>query len=61
VAPRVTMGGMAFLLAGELGISLLLYQRTLAELLETFRTWNAIMGLLAQIAFGLFPVLQRLR
>jgi hypothetical protein len=54
------MGATAFilLLATELLLSVILFDRTIAEALEIYRTVGGLMGLTGQIVFALFPVIQ---
>jgi hypothetical protein len=58
LTPRLTMGGFAFglLMVAEIGVSVLALGRTLSEHIEAYQTTPALMGLLGQIAFALFPV-----
>lgn len=58
--PRAVMGATAFILlmAGEASLSMLLAGRSLAEHLQLYREASHILGLVGQIAFALFPVLQ---
>jgi hypothetical protein len=57
---RFFIGGLAFalLMAAELGLSVFGFKRTIVEHFETYRAAPAIFGLLAQIVFALFPVIQ---
>ncbi|MFN0070906.1 MAG: hypothetical protein ACKVVP_05385 [Chloroflexota bacterium] len=59
-AYRLAMGWGAFALVmiAELGVSLFGFGRTSAEHFESYRTASALLGVLAQIAFALFPTLQ---
>jgi hypothetical protein len=58
--PRVFMGGLALalLIVGEVSISMFGFGRTLAEHLASYRNVVTILGLLAQLAFGMFPAIQ---
>jgi hypothetical protein len=58
---RLTMGIVAFILLmlAELGVSVLLFGRTLAEHLGTYHSVNALSGLTAQMAFAAMPLLRR--
>lgn len=58
--PRLAMGAFAFalLLAAELGVSVIAFGRSPAEHLATYREPRALLGLAAQVAFALFPLLQ---
>lgn len=60
---RLLMGGVAFglLMTAELGISIFAFNRSFAEHLAVYATAPAMLGLLGQIAFALFPVLQMSR
>ena len=60
LAPRVVMGGVAFglLMVAEIGVSILAFGRTIFEHFETYRTATAMIGLMGQLAFALFPVIQ---
>ncbi len=60
---RLAMGGLAFclLLIAEFGVSRFGFGRSLAEHVATYRTASAAFGLLAQLAFALFPILQARR
>jgi hypothetical protein len=59
-ASRLTMGGIAFMLtmAAEFGLSSFGFNRTIADHLEAYKHAPGILGLLAQIGFALFPLLQ---
>lgn len=59
-APRAVMGGVAFalLLLAELGIGAWLFGRTPAEHLALYRDASYALGLAAQFAFALMPMLQ---
>ena len=59
-ASRLAMGGLAFglLMAAEIGVSILGFGRTMAEHMETYRHATALLGLLGQLAFALFPLVQ---
>lgn len=56
---RLMMGGVAFLLLmlAELGVSVFAFGRTVAEHFDTYASPVAALGLAAQIAFALFPLL----
>jgi hypothetical protein len=60
VAARAMMGGVAFalLMIAEACVSMFGFGRTLAEHLSVYQTAGAQLGLAAQVAFALFPVLQ---
>ncbi len=60
VAQGLVMGGIAFalLMAAELALSVVLLGRTIAQHLAGYADAGTMLGLAAQIAFGLFPVLQ---
>jgi hypothetical protein len=55
------MGIVAFILLmlAELGVSVLLFGRTLAEHLGTYHSVSALSGLTAQMAFAAMPLLRR--
>jgi hypothetical protein len=57
---RVVMGGVAFalLMSAEAGVSMFGFGRTFAEHFAVYQTAGAQLGLAAQIAFALFPLLQ---
>jgi hypothetical protein len=57
---RLAMGGLAFalLISAEIGLSILVFGRTLSEYLQSFGTTPTILGLLGQVAFALFPTIQ---
>ena len=57
---RAVMGGVAFalLMVAEAGVSVFGFGRTLGEHLAAYQTVGVQLGLAAQIAFALFPVLQ---
>lgn len=59
-SPRLVMGGaaLALLMFAEMGVSVFAFGRTIVQHLEAYRTAAALLGLMAQIAFALFPVIQ---
>lgn len=59
-ADRAVMGGVALglLLLAELGVGTLLFGRTVAEHFSLYRDASYALGLLAQFAFALMPLLQ---
>jgi len=59
----LVMGGAAFLLLmlAELGMSIFVFDRSVAEHLGSYRSWDAALGLAAQIAFAAFPLVRRKR
>jgi hypothetical protein len=61
--PRVTMGGLAFglLMAAEIAVSVSGFGRTIGEHFEYYQTAAGAMGLLGQLAFALFPLIQSSR
>lgn len=63
VAARIAMGGGAFLLLAfaELMLAVGLVGLTPAEHFESYREPSHALGLMAQIAFGLFPLIQSTR
>jgi hypothetical protein len=58
--PRLLMGGIAFalLITGELGVSVFVFGRSWEGALTAFRSPPGIVGLSAQAAFELFPLVQ---
>jgi hypothetical protein len=60
-AARVCMGGIAFamLMLAEFGLSVLAFGRMPAEHLELYRDLPGLLGLAGQIAFAVFPLIQR--
>jgi hypothetical protein len=60
VAARATMGASAFglLMLAELGVSVLGFGRSIAESFESYQTSSALIGLLGQVAFAAFPIVQ---
>lgn len=62
-ALRLSVGWLAFalLMAGEVALSMLVMGRSLVEHAAAYRTPAATLGLLAQIAFAMFPTVQFLR
>ena len=58
---RIIMGVSAFvfLMVAEIALSLLLMDRTLIEYLTFYRNLPQILGLIGQIAFAAFPVIQK--
>jgi hypothetical protein len=63
LSARLAMGGVAFalLMAAELLVSVFLFGRSVDDHLRAYATWSAKLGLAAQLAFGVFPVLQMRR
>ena len=63
LSARLAMGGVAFgvLMAAELLVSVFLLDRSVDDHLRAYVTWSAMLGLAAQLAFGMFPVLQMRR
>jgi hypothetical protein len=57
---RLLMGGLAFslLMVAELGVSVFGFGRTFAAHLATYQSPASLIGLAAQLAFALFPLLQ---
>jgi hypothetical protein len=57
---RLGMGGFAFalLMLAELGVSLWLFDRSLAEHLAYYRTMPGAVGLAAQVGFAAIPLLR---
>jgi hypothetical protein len=61
LSSRAAMGGVALapLLAAEFGIANLAFGRALADHLEHYRNLPTLLGLTGQIAFAIFPIIQR--
>lgn len=59
-APRLAMGGIAFglLLGAETAVSMLLFGRSWTDLLDLYRSVPGVIGLAAQVLFGLLPLIQ---
>lgn len=59
-APRLAMGGFAFLLllAGELALSLYAVEGSVAGHLRAYADPARLAGLIGQVAFALFPLLR---
>ena len=57
---RIAMGLVAFatLTAGELGLSLLAFGRPLADFLQGYATLPGLIGLAAQVAFAMIPLIR---
>ena len=57
---RVAMGVTAFALVilGELGVSILVFGRSLDATVATYRSLPGIVGLAAQVVFALIPLMQ---
>ena len=58
---RLQMGAVAFamLMLAEAGISVFAFGRSMEDHLAAYRSAQGIIGLVAQIAFALFPLMQR--
>jgi hypothetical protein len=58
---RLGMGaaGFALLMAAEFALSFLAFGRTLAEHFAAYRTTAGTIGLAAQLAFAIFPLIRR--
>lgn len=54
------MGASAFglLMLAELGVSVLGFGLSIAESFESYQTSSALIGLLGQVAFAAFPIVQ---
>jgi hypothetical protein len=63
IAAGATMGCVAFatLIAGEIGLSVFVFRRPFAGFLEGYRSLTGEIGLAAQIAFAMFPLVQIMR
>jgi hypothetical protein len=59
-APRLAMGGIAFVLLtiGELAVSLLVFGRAWGDVLPVYQSTPGIISLAAQAAFALLPFTQ---
>ncbi len=57
---RLVMGAVAFALVmiAELGVSVFVFGRTPTAHLESFRAADTVLGLLMQMLFALFPIIQ---
>ena len=60
--PRLVMGGAAFtlLILGEFGVSMLAFGRSFEETVAAILLPSGLIGLSAQVAFALLPLLQAL-
>ena len=60
MAARLLMGGVAFvlLMVAELGVSIFAFNRSFAAHLAVYATTPALLGLVGQVAFALFPAFQ---
>jgi hypothetical protein len=60
IGPRVAMGAVAFslLMAAELGVSVLLFGRSLSAQVANYQTTAGAIGLAAQVAFALIPLVR---
>jgi hypothetical protein len=58
---RLVMGAFAFglVMMAEAALSVFGFGRTISEHLEAFRAIPVLLGLAGQVAFAIFPVLQR--
>ncbi|MGI9426364.1 MAG: hypothetical protein ACR2PA_24510 [Hyphomicrobiaceae bacterium] len=58
--PRLSMGILAFvlLMIAEVGLSVFLFERSLADHLRHVGSTPGLMGFAGQVAFALFPVVQ---
>lgn len=58
--PRIAMGALAFamLMAAEVGLSVVLFDRSLGDYAATFASAAGSLGLAGQLAFAAFPALQ---
>ena len=61
LSARLVMGGVALavLLVAEIGVSAFGFGRSLSAHLEQYRRLPALIGLAGQVAFALFPIIQR--
>ena len=60
--PRLVMGGAAFtlLILGEFGVSMLAFGRSCEDTVAAILSPSGLIGLSAQVAFALLPLLQAL-
>lgn len=60
LAQRLIMGGLGFLLLvlGEIGISTVVFEQSVAEFFVRYREPSAMLGLAGQLAFAIIPVVQ---
>ncbi len=60
LSARLIMGGVAFVLlvSAELALSALMFDRSLTQHLDQYRSLSAILGILGQVAFAAFPAIQ---
>ena len=61
VLPRLLMGAVAFvqLMSAELGVSILAFGRSIEEFFAAYWSAQGVIGLAAQIAFAVIPMIQR--
>jgi hypothetical protein len=59
--PRILMGSLAFglLMAAEIALSVFGFDRTIAEHFQNYWRLEGMLGLIGQLLFALFPVIQR--
>jgi hypothetical protein len=59
-APRLLMGAVAFaiLMSAELGVSVLIFGRSVADFVAGYLSIPGAIGLAAQLAFGVVPAIQ---
>ena len=60
IGARLLMGGVAFalLISAEIILGVVGFGRTVYEFFGAYRTAEGALGLLAQVAFGTFPLIQ---
>jgi uncharacterized membrane protein len=60
MASRLLMGAVAFalLMSAELGVSVLIFGRSAADFVPEYLSLPGVIGLAAQLAFGLVPAIQ---
>jgi hypothetical protein len=63
IMDRTTMGALAvvLLMIAELGLSVLLFNRTISGHFEIYKQTPELLGLIAQLVFAALPVLQLIR
>lgn len=63
LGPRLVMGLLAFglLIAAEMILGTVGFGRTLSEQIQAYCTFGPLLGLMAQIVFAVFPMIQGLK
>jgi hypothetical protein len=59
-SPRIVMGLLAFvfLIAAEMVLGVIGFGRTLSDQLQAYQNTGPLLGLFAQLAFAIFPLVQ---